>query len=165
MSWRSLSDYQQKWPIVARLERMLHRRMDALVGNSRAVVAQLISEGVPESKVRLIYNGIEASEPLPPRPEARQELGLDENALVGVVVANFIHYKGHQDLIRGFGARCGTTSFALAGTPCRLGPGLAGWAGKPRGGRRNCRQHSIPRPTLRRSALTSCCGFRIIDLA
>ena len=103
MSRRSLSDYQQKWPIVARLERMLHRRMDALVGNSRAVVAQLISEGVPESKVRLIYNGIEASEPLPPRPEARQELGLDENALVGVVVANFIHYKGHQDLIRGFG--------------------------------------------------------------
>lgn len=77
--------------------------MDALVGNSRVIVAQLISEGVPESKARLIYNGIEASEPLIDRREARRELGLDENMIVGVVVANLIHYKGHRDLLRGLG--------------------------------------------------------------
>ena len=104
MSRRSLSLYQQNWPMVARLERLLHGRMDVVVGNSRAVVAQLISEGVPERKVRLIYNGIEVSEPLTDRSAARRDLGLDEHALVGVVVANLIHYKGHQDLLNGLGA-------------------------------------------------------------
>lgn len=103
MSRRSLYDYQRNWPAVARFERVLHKRMDALVGNSRAVVAQLNSENVPKGKVRLIYNGVEVSEPLPPRSEARRALGLDENALVGVIVANLIQYKGHQDLITGLG--------------------------------------------------------------
>jgi glycosyltransferase involved in cell wall biosynthesis len=101
MSRRSLSDYQQNWPLVARLERRLHTRMDAVVGNSRAVVRQLIDEGVPEAKVRLIYNGIEASSVLPDRNEARQALGLDDDTLVGVVIANLIPYKGHRELIGG----------------------------------------------------------------
>lgn len=103
MSRRSLSDYQRNWPMVARVERLLHKRMDALVGNSQAVVDQLRSEGAPEGKVRLIYNGVDLPERLPPRDVARRELGLDENALVAVVVANLIPYKGHEDLIRGLG--------------------------------------------------------------
>ena len=61
MSRRSLSDYQLNWPLVARLERRLHTKMDAVIGNSRAVVRQLIEEGIPEAKLRLIYNGIELS--------------------------------------------------------------------------------------------------------
>jgi len=61
MSRRSVSDYQRNWPLVARLERRLHTRMDAVIGNSRAVVRQLIEEGIPEAKVRLIYNGIAVS--------------------------------------------------------------------------------------------------------
>jgi glycosyltransferase involved in cell wall biosynthesis len=87
--------------MVAGVERILHGKMDALIGNSRAVVAQLIEEGAPESKVRLIYNGLEVSEPLPCRALARRELGLDEKSFVGVIIANLIHYKGHKDLIRG----------------------------------------------------------------
>lgn len=101
MSRRSLSDYQQNWPTVARLERRLHAKMNAITGNSRAVVRQLIEEGVPEAKVRLIYNGIEPLRNLPGRREARQALGLDDEALIGVVVANLIHYKGHRELVRG----------------------------------------------------------------
>jgi glycosyltransferase involved in cell wall biosynthesis len=61
----------------------------------------LIEEGIPESKVRLIYNGIEVSPVLPDRNEARQALGLDSDTLVGVVIANLIHYKGHRELVRG----------------------------------------------------------------
>ena len=68
------SDYQRNWPLVARLERRLHAKMDAVIGNSRAVVRQLIEEGIPESKVRLIYNGIEVSPVLPDRNEARKAL-------------------------------------------------------------------------------------------
>ena len=101
MSRRSLSDYQRNWPLVAKLERRLHTKMDAVIGNSRAVVRQLIEEGIPESKVRLIYNGIEVSPVLPDRNEARQALGLDNDTLVGVVIANLIHYKGHRELIEG----------------------------------------------------------------
>ena len=101
MSRRSLSDYQQNWPMAARMERRLHTKMDAIIGNSRAVVRQLVEEGIPEAKVRLIYNGIEALRSLPDRSDARRALGLDEDALVGVVVANLIHYKGHRELVRG----------------------------------------------------------------
>jgi hypothetical protein len=68
MSRRSLSNYQRNWPLVAQLERRLHNKMDAVIGNSRAVVRQLIEEGIPEAEVRLIYNGIEVSQ-TPPRPQ------------------------------------------------------------------------------------------------
>jgi glycosyltransferase involved in cell wall biosynthesis len=101
MSRRSLSDYQQNWPTVARLERRLHAKMDAVTGNSRAVVRQLIEEGIPEAKARLIYNGIEPWRTLPDRGEARRRLGLDDDALIGAVVANLIQYKGHRELVRG----------------------------------------------------------------
>ena len=101
MSRRSLSFYQQKWPKVAYIERRLHGRMDALTGNSRAVVRELIAEGAPEAKVRLIYNGIETSGTFPDRSEARRALGLGEDVLVGVVVANLRSYKGHRELIEG----------------------------------------------------------------
>jgi glycosyltransferase involved in cell wall biosynthesis len=101
MSRRSLSDYQRRWPLVARLEGQLHRRMDAVIGNSQAVVRDLIEEGIPESKIRLIYNGVRISSMLPVRGEARRELDLDDNVLVGVMVANLIPYKGHRDLIQG----------------------------------------------------------------
>ena len=100
MSRRSLSRYQRNWPAVARIERVLHRRMDAVTGNSRAVVNELISEGVPENKLRLIYNGIDIA-PARDRTEARRALGLDDPALVGLMVANLIPYKGHHDLIEG----------------------------------------------------------------
>lgn len=49
MSRRSLSDYQQNWPRAVRLERWLHSKMDAVIGNSRAVVRELLAEGVPRS--------------------------------------------------------------------------------------------------------------------
>src|SRR6476660_3602885 len=101
MSRRSLSDYQRNWPLVVHLERRLHTKMDAVVGNSQAVVHQLIEEGIPEAKLRVIYNGIEASPVLPDRSKARRALGLEDATLIGLVVANLIHYKGHRELVRG----------------------------------------------------------------
>jgi glycosyltransferase involved in cell wall biosynthesis len=101
MSRRSLSRYQERRPALAWLERRLHRAMDAAVGNSRAVVSELVSEGVPARKIRLIYNGIDPTMRFPQRLEARRELGIGDDALVGVIVANLIPYKGHADLIEG----------------------------------------------------------------
>jgi glycosyltransferase involved in cell wall biosynthesis len=101
MSRRSLSCYQEKRLFVAGVERALHGRMDRVVGNSRAVVNELRKEGVPENKLRLIYNGIDVSGEVLDRSAARIELGLPRDAIVGVHVANLIHYKGHRDLIEG----------------------------------------------------------------
>jgi glycosyltransferase involved in cell wall biosynthesis len=101
MSRRSLASYQRSWPTVARFERLLHRKMDMVVGNSRAVVSELRTEGIPDAKLRLIYNGIKTPALQPKREEARQALGLGPEDLVGVVVANLIRYKGHRELIKG----------------------------------------------------------------
>jgi glycosyltransferase involved in cell wall biosynthesis len=99
MSRRSLADYRERWPGTAQLERLLHRRMDAVLGNSRAVVEELIEEGCPESQVHLIYNGVRLAGPDPTRAEARARLGLDEETFVAIVVANLLSYKGHLELI------------------------------------------------------------------
>jgi glycosyltransferase involved in cell wall biosynthesis len=76
--------------------------MDAVIGNSRAVVSELESEGITSDRIRLIYNGIETSV-LPDRLEARRKLDLDPDTLVGLVIANLISYKGHTDLIEALG--------------------------------------------------------------
>jgi glycosyltransferase involved in cell wall biosynthesis len=101
MSRRSLRRYQQGHPGLARLEQWLHRRMTAVLGNSRAVVAELRAEGVPPARLGLIYNGIdlEAFEALPSRDATRARLGIPDGALVLTTVANLIPYKGHADLL------------------------------------------------------------------
>ncbi|WP_430397216.1 glycosyltransferase [Ferrovibrio sp.] len=99
MSRRSLNDYQRKHPLAGWLERRLHRHMTALLGNSRAVVAQLAAEGMPTARIGLIYNGVALLAAKHGRAELRQAFGLAPEALVFVLVANLIPYKGHADLI------------------------------------------------------------------
>lgn len=99
MSRRSLAHYQRNWIGARHVERLLHPRMTAIVGNCRAILRELKDEGVAETKLRLIYNGIESSGAMHDKGEARAVLGLDADALIGIVVANLIPYKGHRDLI------------------------------------------------------------------
>jgi glycosyltransferase involved in cell wall biosynthesis len=121
MSRRSLADYQRNYPLLAQLERYLHRSLTALIANSSAVATQLVQEcGHPE-KVGVIHNGIELS-PLPTRQardERRRELGIPDNAFVIAVIANLIPYKGHADLFAGLAnarARlCGPWRLVLIG--------------------------------------------------
>jgi glycosyltransferase involved in cell wall biosynthesis len=108
MSRRSLSNYRQRRPLIAQFEPNLHRHMDVVIGNSRAVVEELATEGIPRDKIRLIYNGIETSIAVPKRSEARRTLGIEQAALVGVSVANLISYKGHKDLIEGLARVAGS---------------------------------------------------------
>jgi glycosyltransferase involved in cell wall biosynthesis len=94
MSRRSLNDYQAKHPLLAKLERVLHKRMDAVLGNSAAVTAQLIDEGAPPNRVHLIHNGIDLARFANPQPVPRPA-----DKVVIACVANLIPYKGHADLI------------------------------------------------------------------
>lgn len=94
MSRRSLNNYQTKHPLLAKLERVLHKRMDAVLGNSAAVTAQLIDEGAPPDRVHLIRNGIDLARFANPQPVPRPA-----DKVIIACVANLIPYKGHADLI------------------------------------------------------------------
>jgi glycosyltransferase involved in cell wall biosynthesis len=111
MSRRSLARYQARYPGLRALERLLHRRMDAVLGNSLAVVNELRAEGVPSERLGLIYNGVAVPASPLPREAARARLDIAVDALVLVCVANLIPYKGHRDLLEalaGVGARLPT---------------------------------------------------------
>ncbi len=103
MSRRSLNNYQRKSMLLsalAKLERTFHQSVDYILGNSRAVVQQLIDdEGVPVKKAKLIYNGITLPPPKEDKMSIRNQWGIGDHDVMIVVVANLIAYKGHADLI------------------------------------------------------------------
>lgn len=130
MSRRSLNDYQRKRPFLAVLERVLHRSLTAVLGNSRAIMHQLEQEGVPPQRLRLIYNGIdgESNRAQASREEIRARLGIPANALVIAKVANLIPYKGHRDLLAALDQACGglpqSWRLLCAGRDDGIGAGL-----------------------------------------
>jgi glycosyltransferase involved in cell wall biosynthesis len=105
MSRRSLNIYQRKHRLLAWLERRLHPRTAALLGNSSAVVADLLKEIGDASKVGLIHNGLAepAAIDADQRQKTRERLGLPQDGLVFAVNANLIPYKGHGDLFEALG--------------------------------------------------------------
>jgi len=102
MSRRSLNEYQKKYPVLARIEWLLHRRMNALIGNSNSVVAQLAVEGAPPDRLGVIFNGFEGLNNGSDQSvsEIQQSLNIEPSVLVLVMVANLIAYKGHEDALR-----------------------------------------------------------------
>lgn len=99
---RSLNSYQDRRPLSGLIERKLMRYADAIVGNSAAVVRQLVEEeSCSKGRVRLIYNGVDtnALRSAPENLGCRSELQLSDRDVVLTVVANLIPYKGHKDLI------------------------------------------------------------------
>lgn len=89
-SRRSLRSCYQT-PHILRLEKWLHKRTRILVGNSRAVCAEL-EEEAPNADIRLIYNGISMK---PEWLEARAK----NRPFTMLCVANAFPYKGHEDLL------------------------------------------------------------------
>lgn len=106
MSRRSLNHYLARIPGAARIERWLHQRMSAMLGNSHAILRDLAGEGCPPPRLGLIYNGvaIDTSRPQRMREAVRRELGIGPHAVVAITVANLHPYKGHADLITALGA-------------------------------------------------------------
>lgn len=106
MSRRSLNNYQRNVRFSAAIEARLHRYMTAILGNSNSVVRQLHEdENVREDRLGLIYNGIDVAsyrQSSMVRQSVRASLKIDQGALVFIIVANLIPYKGHQDLLAAF---------------------------------------------------------------
>ncbi len=82
------------------VDRRLVNRTDVLVGNSQAVVDFYRPLGYPDSKLRVIPNGVEAP-PLPvqSRAEFLQELGLPEDARIVMAVGRLAPQKRVADLL------------------------------------------------------------------
>lgn len=101
MSRRSLNVYQVSHPILREAERLCHKTMAAILGNSLGVIKDLRDEGVPDDKLGAIYNGIDLRRfrQLKSKEELRQSLGIGPERLVLAIVANLIPYKGHGDLL------------------------------------------------------------------
>ena len=98
MSRRSLRNYQSMHRLIPFAEQILHRKMRAVLGNSRAVVQQLREEGVPARRIGLIYNGfpIPAHSDRRTKMRLRSRLEIAEDELVVVKVASFYPYKRHD---------------------------------------------------------------------
>jgi glycosyltransferase involved in cell wall biosynthesis len=103
MSRLSLNYYHEQHAVIGVIERaLLHRTVDLAIGNSTAVRDDLEREGIPRSRLRIIYNGIDRARFLGELIEtrrARDRLGLAQSSLVLSVVANLWPYKGHADLL------------------------------------------------------------------
>ena len=129
MSRRSLNRYHAKHPRMARLERRLHAGMDAVVGNSEAVVAELRTEGVPDEHLVLIRNGIDTDRfGAASREEARARLGLEGDSVVMVMLATLLPYKGHDIVLQALASVAGDMPadwcLLLAGRDEGIGPAL-----------------------------------------
>lgn len=101
MSRRSLNIYQKRHKFIAKIEKILHKKMSLILGNSKAVLYELTDEGVELERLKLIYNGInlENFNGAQNSRKLRKSLGILSDEFVMVIVANLIPYKGHRDLL------------------------------------------------------------------
>lgn len=106
MSRRSLNCYQDKHPLLTKIECVLHKKLTLALSNSKAVYQQLLDEKIPVEKTQLIYNGVDTDKFKPDPQKAtkiRAALGISEKTLVLTIVANLYVYKGHLDLLEALG--------------------------------------------------------------
>src|SRR3989338_556229 len=83
--------------------RLLNRWVNRIVVVSDAVKQMVIkTEGVPPEKIEVIYNGIDSRESaaVPPSSQVKKELGIKEEELVIMHVANLKSIKGHSYLLK-----------------------------------------------------------------
>jgi glycosyltransferase involved in cell wall biosynthesis len=99
---RHFPDYPRRKRIIA--NRLLLRSRDRVVGVGEAVRRALIeNEGIPESRVAVIYNGIDLSRfdaANSDRTHVRRELGLGNEDFVVLQVARLDYLKDHATAIR-----------------------------------------------------------------
>ncbi len=78
------------------------QQLSGLVAVSEATRTALLQQGFPSSKIKTIYNGIDASRFRTPefRNEFRRELGLADDALLAVNIGQICLRKGQDDFAR-----------------------------------------------------------------
>lgn len=105
-SRRSLGRFKAGKRHFLALERLANRMTDLVIANSEAVRQDAMrEEGLAGEKVVVIHNGLDLTRfGAPPDEALRRSLGLDRKGPVIGVVANFLHYKGHQHFLEAWSA-------------------------------------------------------------
>jgi len=106
VSRRALGTHQDRHPYWRRVDRVVAALAHCVTANSHAVARDAAArDGVALERIAVIPNGIDVMryKPDPERRAAfRIRLGLRDDEIAIVCVANMILYKGHLDLIRAF---------------------------------------------------------------
>jgi glycosyltransferase involved in cell wall biosynthesis len=104
MSRVSQNWYQRDVRLFGMIERYwLHHRVEIAIANSQAVLNELRAEGIPDQKLILLRNGIDAAkfaDTMPDAQKARDRLAVPPDALVFSCVGNLYERKGHADLLQ-----------------------------------------------------------------
>ena len=100
MSRRSLNNYHKKyWYLSLLLEKLLHKKTDLILVNSKEIKKQLVeTEKVNQKKILTIenFNLSQISSPKSYNKIPKKK----KNEVFFIYVANFIPYKGHLDLLK-----------------------------------------------------------------
>ncbi len=101
----------------AAVKRLAFRWLDLAVTMSHANAELLrVRQGVPETKIRVVYNGVEAGATRPEaRTEARMGLGVDAGTMLVWFVGNLIAHKGLCDLLEALSDVAGRWHVVVAG--------------------------------------------------
>lgn len=123
--------YRAEHPKTKHLDRLSNALSHVVVANSRAVAADTVRrDGCSEAKMQVTPNGLDFSRfrHLPDaRTDMRRRLGLRENDVAIIKVANFFAYKGHADLVEAFRrleTRIPEVHLFLVGKDLGIEPGL-----------------------------------------
>lgn len=104
MSRRSLNLYHNnyKYLPIRQIEKFLHKKSRYILVNSKAVHKNIVDEGAPESRIKLIYNGVLKSErKLLSLENTRKKLGLSfSKKTFFSCIANLIPYKNQLLIIK-----------------------------------------------------------------
>jgi glycosyltransferase involved in cell wall biosynthesis len=83
---------------------LLLHMADVVVGVSRQVTDDFVADGMPQDRLRVIYNGIDFARIPTARSDLRATLGIPRDALVVASVGSLVRRKGHDLLLRAFAA-------------------------------------------------------------
>ncbi len=102
-SRRALNKHQDRLPGWRYLDSLSSHLSHVVTANAEAVRDDTLRrEGGSLTKIRVIYNGLDVKhlhKSIPRRAEMRRALGLNDDQVVIIIVANLIPYKGHSELI------------------------------------------------------------------
>lgn len=103
--WSSWAAHREKLPCVAHVHGMSttfwYRRADLLICPSQGVRQYLLSQGLPDKKIEVVYNGLDPASfaHLPPAEEVRRQLKIPRGVPVIGTVAHLSSKKGHRVLL------------------------------------------------------------------
>jgi len=136
ISKRALGTHQDRTPALKWLDRRANEMAHIVTANSRAVARDTEArDGYAASRIVVIPNGLDFAgidEARFMREDARNELGLSEDDIAIVMVANLIPYKGHSDLIQAFSPITSNRQLKMffVGRDDGVGPSLMSLANK-----------------------------------